>query len=275
MNSDENRKRLIDSLTARRKAYARKLPNLKETGDFAEQILSVLFPHFGTSTSTDSAQVESELRHLEETLTGLLSQDVLKCSRPSKQIGADFMNSLPDISERLLEDAEAILKGDPAAGSTDEVILAYPGFLAIGVYRIANQFYRQGVPLLPRLFTEFAHQRTGIDIHPGATIGRHFFIDHGTGIVIGETTHIHDHVKVYQGVTLGALSVEKELANKKRHPTIEERVVIYSNATILGGETVIGHDSVIGGNVWITASVPPQSVIYHKSDIKIKNSKTE
>jgi serine O-acetyltransferase len=162
-----------------------------------------------------------------------------------------------------LEDAEAIFRGDPAAKSVDEVILAYPGFLAIAVYRVAHWFHNRGVPTLPRMISEHAHKLTGIDIHPGATIGRSFVIDHGTGIVIGETTVIHDNVKIYQGVTLGALSVDKSLANTKRHPTIERDVVIYANATILGGDTVVGAGSVVGGNVWLTESVSPGSRVYH------------
>ena len=168
-------------------------------------------------------------------------------------------------------DAEAILKGDPAAESVDEVVSAYPGFAAIAIYRIAHEFYELSVPIFPRILSEVAHQRTGIDIHPGATIGQSFFIDHGTGIVVGETTVIGEHVKLYQGVTLGALSVDKSLSSSKRHPTIEDNVVIYSNATILGGGTIIGHDSVIGGNVWLTQSVPPFSVVFNKSEVKVRN----
>jgi serine O-acetyltransferase len=168
-------------------------------------------------------------------------------------------------------DAEAIEEGDPAAESVEEVVSAYPGFHAIAIYRIAHEFYALEVPIFPRLLSELAHQRTGIDIHPGATIGRSFFIDHGTGIVIGETSVIGERVKIYQGVTLGALSVEKSLSASKRHPTIENGVVIYSNATILGGETVIGHDSVIGGNVWLTESVLPYSVVYNRSEIRVRN----
>jgi serine O-acetyltransferase len=182
-----------------------------------------------------------------------------------------FFSRLPEIHQLLWLDAEAIHAGDPAAESVDEVVSAYPGFFAIAVYRIAHVFYSLEVPIFPRILSEVAHQRTGIDIHPGAKIGRSFFIDHGTGIVVGETTIIGDNVKIYQGVTLGALSVDKSLCATKRHPTIEDRVVIYSNATILGGETIIGHDSVIGGNVWLTESVPPHSVVYHKSEIHVRN----
>ena len=165
---------------------------------------------------------------------------------------------------------EAIYRGDPAAESVEEVVLAYPGFLAISIYRIAHEFYHLDVPIFPRLLTEYAHQLTGIDIHPGARIGTPFFIDHGTGIVIGETTLIGDNVKIYQGVTLGALSVDKSLANTKRHPTIEDNVIIYAQAVILGGETIIGHDSVVGGNSWLTRSVPPFSFVYPETKVNVR-----
>ena len=183
-----------------------------------------------------------------------------------------FVEALPGIYESLLEDAKTILDNDPAANSLKEVKIAYPGFYAISLYRFANQLLKQGVPLIPRLWTEYAHSKTGIDIHPGATIGRRFFIDHGTGIVIGESCIIGNDVKLYQGVTLGALSVSKSEANKQRHPIIEDRVVVYSNATILGGNTRIGHDSVIGGNVWLTHSIKPNSMVFHQSEIKIKDN---
>lgn len=183
-----------------------------------------------------------------------------------------FTQTLPELHESLLEDANAILENDPAATSLKEVKIAYPGFYAIAVYRFANQLLKQGVELLPRLWTEYAHSKTGIDIHPGAQIGKRFFIDHGTGIVIGESCIIGDDVKLYQGVTLGALSVSKSEANKQRHPIIEDRVVIYSNATILGGKTTIGKDSIIGGNVWLTHSIKPNSMVFHKSQIKIKDN---
>jgi len=174
--------------------------------------------------------------------------------------------------DNLWKDAQAIYDGDPAAESIDEVIIAYPGFLAISIYRFAHELYLLKIPLLPRLLSEYAHQVTGIDINPGAKIGDSFFIDHGTGIVIGETAEIGNNVKIYQGVTLGAMSVEKELAKMKRHPTIEDNVIIYSQAVILGGDTRIGHDSVIGGNVWLTQSVPPHSVVYHTSEVKVRKN---
>ncbi len=169
-------------------------------------------------------------------------------------------------------DATSILEFDPAADSLEEVYLAYPGFFATYVYRISHQLWLQEVKILPRVISEYAHSKTGIDIHPGASIGKSFFIDHGTGIVIGETTIIGNNVKVYQGVTLGALNVSKEKAHQKRHPNIEDDVIIYSGATILGGETTIGRDSIIGGNVWITQNVPANSLVYHKSEIKIKDN---
>lgn len=181
-----------------------------------------------------------------------------------------FFNDLVVIHSDLLSDLEAILDFDPAAKSRTEVLLSYPGFFAIFVYRIANNLWMKKVEVLPRLLSEFAHSKTGIDIHPGATIGKSFFIDHGTGIVIGETSKIGKNVKIYQGVTLGALSVSKDKAEEKRHPTIEDDVIIYANATILGGNTNIGKGAVIGGNVWITESIPAQSLVYHKSEIIVK-----
>ena len=188
------------------------------------------------------------------------------------QIAEDFFNEIFNIYKLLWEDANAICEGDPAANNVDEVILAYPGFKAIAIYRFAHQLYKLDVPILPRILTEYAHQETGIDIHPGAQIGNSFFIDHGTGIVIGETTLIGNNVKIYQGVTLGALSVEKKLAKTKRHPTIKDNVIIYAQAVILGGNTIIGKNSIIGGNVWLTESVPDNSIVYHKSEIRLRNT---
>ncbi len=181
-----------------------------------------------------------------------------------------FFESLVAIHSDLLSDLEAILDFDPAAKSRAEVLLAYPGFFAIFVYRIANNLWVHKVNILPRVLSELAHSKTGIDIHPGANIGKRFFIDHGTGIVIGETAKIGSNVKIYQGVTLGALSVSKDKAKEKRHPTIEDDVIIYANATILGGNTTIGKGAIIGGNVWITESIPAQSLVYHKSEIIVK-----
>jgi len=171
------------------------------------------------------------------------------------RVAAGLLAALPDIRHALLEDAQAALDGDPAARNIEEIVLTYPGFEAITVHRLAHWLHCAGTPYVPRAMAEYAHGRTGIDIHPGATIGRRFFIDHGTGVVIGETTLIGDDVKIYQGVTLGALSVSRTFAGAKRHPTIEDRVVLYAGATVLGGETVIGRGAIIGGNVWLTQSV--------------------
>lgn len=185
-----------------------------------------------------------------------------------------FFDALPEIYDHLIQDAQSILEFDPAADSLEEILLAYPGYFATYVYRISHQLWTQEVKVLPRVISEYAHSKTGIDIHPGAVIGEYFFIDHGTGIVIGETAVIGSHVKLYQGVTLGALNVSKEKANQKRHPNIEDHVIIYSGATILGGNTTIGRESIIGGNVWITQSVPSNSLVYNKSEIRIKDNNT-
>jgi serine O-acetyltransferase len=184
------------------------------------------------------------------------------CHMEARDLAYGFLEALPGIRSVLMEDVSAAFAGDPAAKSIEEVILSYPGMQAIVIHRFAHWFWDHNIPLIPRMMSEYIHGRTGIDIHPGARIGRRFFIDHGTGVVIGETTVIGDNVKIYQGVTLGALSVRKDLGNVKRHPTLEDDVTIYSGATILGGETTIGRGSVIGGNVWLTRSVPPNSRVY-------------
>ena len=184
------------------------------------------------------------------------------CRAAAELVTEDFFEELPHIRSLLAMDLEAAFRGDPAAKTAYEVILSYPGFQAIAVHRMAHFFWTRQVPLIPRMMSEIIHGRTGIDIHPGADIGEFFFIDHGTGVVVGETTVIGRNVKIYQGVTLGALSVKKEEAGRKRHPTIEDDVTIYANATILGGKTIIGRGSVIGGSAWITESVPPGSKIY-------------
>jgi serine O-acetyltransferase len=188
------------------------------------------------------------------------------CHAAAELLVGSFFEELPAIRRVLSLDMQATFRGDPAAKSVDEVILSYPGFRAITVHRLAHYFWKAQVPLIPRVMSELVHGSTGIGIHPGAEIGEGFFIDHGTGVVIGETTIIGNNVKLYQGVTLGALSVKKEEGDKKRHPTIEGDVTIYANATILGGETVIGRGSIIGGNVWITESVPPNTTVYVQAD---------
>ncbi|MCH7883720.1 MAG: serine acetyltransferase [Planctomycetes bacterium] len=187
----------------------------------------------------------------------------------SRRITVTFLESIPEIREWLAGDVQAAFDGDPAALNMDEVILAYPGLLAISVHRLAHKLYQLGVPLMPRIMSEWVHRQTGIDIHPGARIGRNFFIDHGTGVVIGETTDIGDNVKLYQGVTLGALSFAKDergriIRETKRHPTVQDKVTVYANAIILGGETVIGQGAVIGGSVFVTTSVPPGAVVTFK-----------
>ncbi len=240
---------------------------------FLQSCIGIFFPHLGARyLSASSDQIREEIGTMEADLRAVLVPIKKDLRAAPEKIAREFVARLPSIYEALLLDAEAISKGDPAAHSIDEVILAYPGFYAIAVYRISHEFYRMKVPIFPRILTEHAHQRTGIDIHPGASIGKSFFIDHGTGIVIGETTVIADSVKIYQGVTLGALSVDKSKANTKRHPTIESGVVIYSNATILGGNTVVGKGSIIGGNVWLTRSVPEESMVYHESVVTVRRA---
>ncbi|BBA17832.1 serine O-acetyltransferase [Blattabacterium punctulatus CPU2] len=190
--------------------------------------------------------------------------------KKSKKYVQYFFENIPNIYQILITDANAILNFDPAATVIEEIFLSYPGFFATALYRIAHQLWILKIPILPRMITEYAHRETGVDIHASAEIGKSFVIDHGTGIVIGSSTKIGNSVKIYQGVTLGAIYVNKKLANQKRHPTIEDQVTIYSGATILGGDTVIGHDSILGGNVWITNSIPPFSIVYQKSEIKMR-----
>lgn len=207
---------------------------------------------------------------------GKTGTDVHSCRCEAEGQSLHLLKQIPEIRRQVQLDVQAAFTGDPAAQSTEEVILSYPGVEAIITHRIAHQLWVQKVPLIPRIMSEIVHGKTGIDIHPGASIGERFFIDHATGVVIGETTVIGKNVKIYQGVTLGALSVEKSKANQKRHPTIEDNVTIYSGATILGGNTVIGEGSTIGGNVWITSSVPPGSKIYNlPADYIRKNRQNE
>ena len=252
-----------------RRSQSFSLPDRTRIRRFSGEVLKLLFPHFGGSDLDCPEKISSDIHSLAASLVGALSPITGLLKSPPESISDSFFAALPCLHEALRADAEALYRGDPAAESIDEVILAYPGFLAIAIYRIAHEFYQLGVPFVPRMMTEYAHQQTGIDIHPGAVIGRSFFIDHGTGLVIGETTRIGSDVKLYQGVTLGALSVDKSLANTKRHPTIEDHVVIYANATILGGETTIGHHSIVGGNVWLTESIPPHSTVYHSSKVEV------
>lgn len=244
----------------------------KEAIDFLNEIVEIIFPHFSNKVYYSSDDIIAKLQLLERNLKSLLKMVKVSDNLNVNDIAKIFISKIPQTHDMLWKDADAIFKGDPAAESIDEVIVAYPGLMAISIYRFANILYKLHVPIIPRIFTEHAHEITGIDIHPGADIGSPFFIDHGTGVVIGETTKIGKNVKIYQGVTLGALSVEKSLSNTKRHPTIEDDVIIYSQAVILGGKTVIGKGSIIGGNSWITQSIPANSVVYSKMEVKIRST---
>jgi serine O-acetyltransferase len=241
----------------------RRLPSPRLIEDWLDGLLHFLFPEMSNQRFDSIGQLHKHYAENDLKLYTILDALSDQLTEPVNTLRQSFENALPDLHAALLDDAEAILAGDPAAVSRVEVITTYPGFYALAVHRIAHCIHQLGVPLLGRMLSEIAHGNTGIEIHPGATIGRRFCIDHGTGVVIGETVHIGNDVKMYQGVTLGALSVKKEMARTKRHPTIERGVVIYAGATILGGDTVIGADSIIGGNTWIVQSVPPGSRIYY------------
>jgi len=245
------------------------LPDRDLVAAFADGVVSLLFPD-GRQAPRTPAGIRAELEARCRALTPVLAPLRAKLPGTPDELAERFMEMLPAIHEQLTLDAEAIEAGDPAAHGTAEVVLAYPGFQALAFYRIANALHEEGIPLVPRMISEIAHGRTGADIHPASTIGRSCCIDHGTGLVIGETAVIGDDVKLYQGVTLGALSVSKLASGTKRHPTIEDRVVIYANATVLGGDTVVGSDSVIGGNVWLTHSVPADSLVYHQSQVRVR-----
>lgn len=263
--------RASDSPLNHHEAYD--LPSRTETLSILSDIFDVLFPDHRLSTRIRSCQgglviggileeIHNELRRqICLAFTHMSDPKIVAALDSANTTALEFVLSLPDLRSRLALDVEAALEGDPAAKNYDEIVLSYPGFEAVATYRIAHELHRLGVPLLPRIMTEHAHTRTGCDIHPGAEIGASFFIDHATGVVIGETAIIGDRVKLYQGVTLGALSFPVDAEGKlvrglKRHPTIEDEVVIYAGATILGGKTVIGRGSVIGGSCWITKSIP-------------------
>jgi serine O-acetyltransferase len=256
------------------------LPSQQSVARIVEDLESLVFPGFRAEQNLDlaglrwaigarvssvfralSVEVERSLRY-----TCRIVKDCTRhedCRGEAEELVHCLLERIPEIRRKVSRDVEAANRGDPAARSSEEVILSYPGVEAIMVHRLAHELWTQQVAMIPRMMSEYLHGKTGIDIHPGAAIGDSFFIDHGTGVVIGETTVIGDNVKLYQGVTLGALSVQKELANRKRHPTLEDDVTVYAGATILGGDTVIGRGSVIGGNVWLTSSIPPGSRIYH------------
>lgn len=246
------------------------LPDRKAVVSFTDDLYHYLFP---VVESENAYLLENEVKaaSLKLTLNSLITTCVSDSEVNKYDITEVFFSELQITADRLINDAQFILDYDPAANSLEEVILSYPGFYAIAIYRLAHLLYRQGVQTLPRMMSEIAHSKTGIDINAGATIGCPFFIDHGTGIVVGETTHIGNYVKLYQGVTLGALAVRKQDAEIKRHPTIEDNVVIYAGSTILGGETIVGHDCIIGGNTWITESVPSFSVVYHTAQTVVKD----
>jgi serine O-acetyltransferase len=265
-----------------RRISHRYLPSREAIVDILESVLDLMYPgyfgrrdlsadnlhtHVAQSLAVLAPKLEREMEHClcygRERETERLAE-FGECAPRAHELAEIFLNRLPEIRGLLIRDVQAAFDGDPAASNLDEVILAYPGVLAVSVYRIAHALYDLGVPMMARIMTEWAHSKTGADIHPGATIGAAFFIDHATGVVIGETTDIGDGVKLYQGVTLGALSFPRDasgqiIRGKKRHPTVESGSTLYANATVLGGQTVVGADSVIGGSVFLTRSVPPRS----------------
>jgi serine O-acetyltransferase len=259
------------------------IPSRESTIDIIERAFRLIYPGYFSEVRLDHVNISyyfgQELTELfamlSDQIAFAIQHDCLrfdlpctKCDERGQSAAINFLNDVPNLQEVLAKDVAAAHEGDPASKYYDEIIFSYPGLFAVTVYRIAHQLYEQGVPLLPRIMTEYAHSLTGIDIHPGVHIGESFFIDHGTGVVIGQTTVIGNRVRIYQGVTLGALSLGKDeverLRNQKRHPTIEDDVIIYANATILGGTTVIGARSVIGGNVWLTESVSPDTTVFLK-----------
>lgn len=245
------------------------IPSNEAITGWAMQVIRLLYPEQSKKIFSTVEELQQDFKRLEDELCAIMKATKACSDCNINQLAKSFFNDLPELYRVLNTDIQAIFTGDPAARSEFEVIRAYPGFFAISFYRLAHLLHQYDVPLIPRILTEYAHSKTGIDIHPAAKIDEYFYIDHGTGTVIGETTEIGKHVKLYQGVTLGALSVAKNMAHTKRHPTVGDNVVIYSGATILGGDTVIGHDSVIGGNVWLTNSVEPNSTVYHTSMTKV------
>ncbi len=269
------------------------LPDREVVIEMLHILFGIIYPGYFGEKGADRTTVEFHIGAHIERLHRLLFDQVSRaviheckrlnractfCEDNAEQVAVDFIAGLPELRDLIALDVQAAYDGDPAAKSLDEIIFSYPGMFAVTVYRIAHLLHHLGVPLIPRMMSEYAHTLTGIDIHPGAHIGRSFFIDHGTGVVIGETTVIGNNVKVYQGVTLGALSFPKDekgnlLRGTKRHPTIEDDVTIYSGATILGGETVIGKGSVVGGNVWLTHSIDPGTkVVIEEPQLRFRNS---
>ena len=263
--------------------HAENFPNRQNVVSILSDIQSVIFPGFRTAEDIDSVNIRYIIGQKVNNIIANLTREIQKaliytkaqtcnekeilniadshCFKLAEKTAVALIEEIPEIRRKIQLDTNAAFSGDPAAKSNEEVVLSYPGLEAILVYRIAHFLYENGVPIIPRIMTEHVHGKTGIDIHPGATIGESFFIDHGTGVVVGETCIIGNNVKIYQGVTLGALSVKKNLMDKKRHPTIEDDVTIYANATILGGNTVIGKGCTIGGNTWVTKSVAAGTVV--------------
>jgi len=255
------------------------LPSRDKIVEILGEIRRLIFPGYFSQTRLTEGNISFEVDNLLTRVGSALAEQIYHCLRHADQdcdvrhcreraaaVAGDFLARIPDLREMLALDVQAAYDGDPAAKSIDEVICCYPGFYAVAVYRVAHELLKLGVGLMPRIMTEHAHGVTGCDIHPGAEIGKSFFIDHATGVVIGETTHIGDNVKIYQGVTLGALSFPKDERGRvirgiKRHPTIEDNVTIYANATILGGETVIGQGVTVGGNTFVTKSVTAESTV--------------
>ena len=259
------------------------IPSKEEVVALVLQAQRIMFPGYFSSTMLNPSSLEYHLgynltiffRNLSRQLNSAIRHDCFRhnqpcsnCNARSHDLASLFIGEMPKIREALESDIQATLEGDPAARNTDEVIFSYPGFFAVFVYRLAHALFTLGVPVLPRILSEYAYHRTAIDIHPGADIGESFFIDHGAGVVVGETCVIGNQVRLYQGVTLGALSLPKgagkKLRDTKRHPTIEDDVVIYANATILGGDTVVGARSIVGGNVWLTKSIGPDTKVLLK-----------
>ena len=298
---------ITESLQFPKRAEQTPIPEFESLVDLIHRLKAIVYPGFRSNESSPEI-VQVGLNRQLESLHGILSRQMViafarhfeacrdmvnsNCSaaanfecqqEPSdlvahcERLATEYIQKMPRIRDMLMTDVEAAFVGDPACKNFDEVILCYPGLQAVTVYRLAHELYKLDVPFLPRMMTEWVHGETGVDIHPGAAIGEYFFIDHGTGVVIGQTCEIGDHVKVYQGVTLGALSFPKDdmgqlVRDSKRHPTIEDNVVIYANATILGGETTVGHDSVIGSSVWLTNSVDPHTTVtMEKPKLRMRN----
>jgi serine O-acetyltransferase len=250
--------------------FLRDYPVNDDVVELCKKLIEYMFPRISEIDNIDTIE-KNNFENINIAMDSILKFETVIGKENKTSVKQLYIESLKQIRELLITDAEFIVAFDPAAKSIEEVILSYPGFFSIMVHRLAHTLFKLNVDIVPRMMSEWAHGKTGIDIHPGAKIGSPFFIDHGTGVVIGETSIIGNGVKVYQGVTLGAIAVKKEDATNKRHPTIEDNVVLYAGSTILGGNTTIGRDSIIGGNTWITESIEPNSIVYHKSSLNVIN----